>query len=318
MSPKGHVPTRFRTPMAMVLGVALLATACSGGAATTSPPAASSAPAATATPAASQAASPTAAALPFKLITPGVLYVSLTDGDMPEIAVGPNNTLLGSDGYWITQFAKKYNLTLKLFPTTLPSEILAVNQGKVDLGTTAFYTQARAQQVYYAYPFYQRTTGVWTLDSFNYTGPDSIKGKRIGEETGYVWVPYEQKTFGASNVHVYTTIAATDQALLNGQVDAIVDGCSLGLPGFGAGSHTVCHPLPLGAFGWPDSLIQTRAYNYVNCGNQGLATALNNELQDLYSSGAWKNFLSTTLKQYQIYDDIYIPELVSPPQLCTP
>ena len=303
MNPFGSRATRLVSTLAVV---AVVSGACSGTAGSSPATSASSGGSA---PSAASSGSPS-----FTTLTPGVLYVALTDGDLPEIAVGPNNTLIGTDGYWITQFAQKYHLTLKLFPTTLPSEILAVNQGKVDLGTTAFYTAARAQQVYYTYPFYQRTTGVWTLDSFNYTGPDSIKGKQIGEETGYVWIPSEDTTFGTANVHIYTTIADTDQALLNGQVDAIIDGCSTGLPGFGAGSHVTCHPLSPGAYGWPDTLIQERAYNYVKCNNAGLANALNQELSDLQASGAWKTETAT----YNISDPLYVPTLTTPAQLCKP
>lgn len=296
---------------ALTVTLALVTGACTSAAAPATSAPASAAAASSASGAAASAAG-SAPAVTFHLNTPGVLYVSLTDGDLPEIAVGPNNTLIGTDGYWITQFANKYHLKLKLFPTTLPSEILAVNQGKVDLGTTAFYTQARAKQVYYTYPFFQRTTGVWTKNSFNYTGPSSVMGKQIGEETGYVWVPYERTTFGAANVHVYTTIADTDKALLNGQVDAIIDGCSTGLPGFGPGSGVTCHPLSPGAFGWPDSIIQERAYNYVKCDNSALADALNQELKDLQANGSWQ----TVTNKYNIGNKLFIPTLTTPPQLC--
>ncbi len=300
---------------ALLAGIALLAGACSASVAGTSAPATSAPSTAATTAPASPGAggSSTTGSTAFKTLTPGVLYVSLTDGDLPEISVGPNNTLVGTDGYWITQFANKYHLTLKLFPTTLASEILAVSQNKVDLGTTAFYTTARAKQVYYTYPFYRDVTGVYTMDTFSYSGPSSLNGKQIGTVSGYVYVPYMQQTYGTANVHIYTTIAEADAALINGQIVGLVNGSGSN-PILEANGHVTFHQFTVGQLGMPQNVIQTQAYNYVNCGNSALANALNAELQSLQSNASWQG----ALKQYGLTSPLDVAPLQSPQQLCTP
>jgi ABC-type amino acid transport substrate-binding protein len=300
--------------LAALMAVAALATASCSSAGGSAPPTAAVTTGGAATASAvtnSAAPSPSAA---FHLLTPGVLYVALTDGDLPEIAVGTtSNTLAGTDGFWITQFAQKYNLQLKLFPTTLASEILAVNQGKVDLGTTAFYTAPRAKQVYYTYPFYRDTTGVYTLDTFAYTDPTSLHGKQIGTVSGYVYVPYLQQTYGTDNVHIYSTIAETDAALLNGQISAIINGSGSN-PILIQSAHVVFHVLKVGDMGMPDNVINTTAYNYVKCDNSALADALNAVMSDLQASGAWQ----ANLKVYNLTSEFDVAPLQSPSQLCTP
>ena len=114
----------------------------------------------------------------YRLVQPGVLTVATYGSAAPALVVLPNDQLGALDGALLTSFAKDQGLKLKLYQTTFASVILAVEQGKVDIGTYYYYKEERAQHVYYTYPFFQERATLFTLTSFPYNGPDSLKGKR--------------------------------------------------------------------------------------------------------------------------------------------
>lgn len=250
----------------------------------------------------------------FKVVDPGHLKVAFTDGDLPEIAQGPNQTLIGTDGYWLTQAAKMFGLKLELFPTTFTSEILATKQGKVDIGTTAYWTAARAHQVWYTYPFFQTISGYFLKKSFPYHGPSSLKGHPVGTLEGYVYVPYMLKSFRRSDVHLYKTIIEGFTALENGQIAAFVDAYS------GGAGEAMAHFKDMvfkrakeGDLGMPANVITATAYNYVNCDNDGLASALNAVMRQLVKEGSWQK----ALKQNGLAPNAFnMPPLKSPRQFC--
>ena len=250
----------------------------------------------------------------FRVVDPGHLKVAFTDGDLSEIGQGANGTLEGTDGYWLTQSAKAFGLKLELFPTTFTSEILATKQGKVDIGTTAYWTAPRAHQVWYTYPFFQDTAGVYVKKSFPYHGPSSLKGHPVGTLEGYVYVPYMLKSFPRSDVHLYKTIIQALTALDNGQIAAYVDayGGAVGKD-MAKFKDIEFKQIKAGDLGMPAHVITEKAYNYVNCSNPGLAAALNAEMRELVKQGAWQK----TLQKYDITPNAFnMPALKSPPQLC--
>lgn len=252
-------------------------------------------------------ASPRAAAQPaFKLVTPGYLTVATHGSLPPEIVVGPGDTMGGMDGALYNAFVKDHGLKLKLFQTTFPSMILAVEQGKVDAGEGVFYTSERAKHVYYTLPFYLTRAGIFTLQTFPYSGPASMEGKKVATVIGYVWAPYLQK-WSASGAALFPDEVTAVQALLNGQVQGYVNGT-----GGQVNPKMVAHPLHPGDFEFPESVLANIAYNIVNCKNPGLAAALDEELTKLHKSGEWLK----ALKAHGLppEDDA---GLKSPTQVCT-
>lgn len=256
-----------------------------------------------------------AASMPgYKLVEPGVLTVATYGSAAPALVVLPNDQLGALDGAWLTAFAKDHGLRLKLYQTTFASVILAVEQGKADVGTYYYYKPERAQQVYYTYPFFQERATVFTLRSFTYTGPDSLAGKRVGTVIGFVWAPLLQKAFGA-NAALFPNGAAGETALLNGQIDGWVNSDdSINGPVLNAARDRVAaHLLKAGDFGFPGSVITTLAYNFVKCDNKPLAAALDAEMTKLHTTGQW----SSVLRENQLTETNDVP-LREPVQLCSP
>ncbi len=251
----------------------------------------------------------------YGLVSSGYLTVAYTDGDLPEIATGPNNTLIGTDGALLTEIAKKMGLKLKPVEMAFPSQVLAVKDGRADIGTTAYYTAARAKQVFYAYPFWKDTAGVYIRKDENYTGVDSLKGKTVSTVEGYVWAPYLQSAYGTGNVKLFTNIADAYTALVNGQVDAFINASGGALtPGFAKYKNVLeFKAFQPGDLKMPSSVLHDTAYNYVNCGNTGLATTMNSIFKQMQTSKQWDSILT----QYKIAPTAdNIPAMASPQQLC--
>jgi ABC-type amino acid transport substrate-binding protein len=234
----------------------------------------------------------------FSVLTSGTLLVSTWGTSQPEVVINSDGTMGGLDGALLKAFAKDHNLTLTLFQTTFASSILAVQQGKADMGAYFYWSDARAKQGFYSYPFFADTSVVITKAAFNYTGPDSLKGKRIGGIVGSVYTPYVQKAFPANLVSIYPDIPQEGQALLNGQVDALIESNTVATePPLLGRTDIKLWPINANDFGLPASMLQNLSYNVVPCSNKPLADALDAELKKLVQSGAWDATLKANSAQ---------------------
>jgi ABC-type amino acid transport substrate-binding protein len=249
----------------------------------------------------------------IKLVNPGYLTVAMIAGNLPAIAQGPGDTLIGGDGAWVDQAAKDLGLKIKTFPTTLSGQILAVQDGKADIGTSTHYTAARARQIFYTFPWSVSKTGVITKKGFNYTGPNSLNGQKVGTETGLDYVPYAQKAYGQGNVQLYGGVAQLNAALENGQITAEVSGYQSYLTYLKKYPDFEWHFLSAGQMDMPQSLIAVTSHNFVNCNNRALATALNKTLTKMHANGTMK----AALLQYGDPADANDPPpLQAPTEVC--
>ena len=229
----------------------------------------------------------------IKTITPGVLTIATYGSALPLMKVGPGaNEIGGLSGGWANAFAQDFGLQVKLFQTTFSSTLLAVQQGKADLGEPVYYNPTRAKTYYYTYPVDLESLVVFTMKSFSYSGPSSLQGHKVATVTGYVWTPYFQKFFG-SNLQLYTTQADAATAFKNGQAEAYLDA---DLNYFNAplslSTDISLHPVASGDFGIPADIIANESYWIVNCNEKALANAMNLERDNLEASGKWKTILA--------------------------
>lgn len=248
----------------------------------------------------------------YRLVEPGTLTVATHGSSAPALTISSNDELGGLDGAWLTAFAKDHGLKIRLFNTTFASVILAVETGKVDVGTYYFYREERARHVYFTYPFLRQRGVVFTRRFFQYNGPWSLAGKRIGTGIGFIWGQYLQAAFGAS-LALFPSALTGLTALFNGYIDGWVDSDdtisgTLGPPP----EQLALHPLRAGDFGIPENVITNYAYNFVRCDNKGLAKALDDEMTVLHRRGSWISVLKAN-KLTEAHD---VP-LREPPQLCS-
>jgi len=210
----------------------------------------------------------------FDLITPGVLTVATYGTDLPTVLLSTSNTLGGIDGTFLNDFAKAEGLKLKVFSTTLASVILAVQQGKADMGIDFFYKTTRAQAVYYTYPVFATGPAIFTLNSYNYQGYQALKSAKVGAVAGGVWASFVQPYYGSSTV-LFPSSSLAANALYSGQIDAYIDGSDLQYdPPFSTQGGVTGHPIAAGQLGIPAADLHNNVYNLVNCSNVALADGL--------------------------------------------
>lgn len=247
----------------------------------------------------------------YKLVEPGFLTVGTYGTSIPSITVGPGDKLGGLAGALITAFAHDHNLKLKIYQTTFASQILAVEQGKIDVGTFVFYTTERAKHVYYTFPYWVSHTVLITLKSTPYTGTKSMEGKKVGTVIGFVFAPLLQK-WSVSGTMLFPDQPTAAQALLNGQIDGYVNGeAQLQTPPLKDSPDVVAHRLKPDDFGFPEALLANPSYNIVNCENPGLAHAMDEEFAKLHANGEW----AKVLKDNGLGPESDV-ELKAPSQMC--
>jgi ABC-type amino acid transport substrate-binding protein len=244
------------------------------------------------------------------LVTPGVLTVAVYGTAPPYLTINASGTQFGGvDGNLIEGFAKSLGLNVKVFQTTFASSILAVEQHKADMGTYIFYTPQRAANIYYTLPFMTDHAVVFTLKNFPYKSTASLNGKSVGTVVGYVWAPYLQKDFGSS-AHLYPDLVTVGTALLNGQIQGYVNGASTALTPPLNTPKVVPHVLAAGDWGFPASLIQTLAYNDVNCKDKPLAIALDKYELSLSKSGKYTSMVNAQVAAIETSMHVKLPSLV--------
>ncbi len=235
---------------------------------------------------------PTSSTPPFKTISAGTLTIATYGSAPPLITVGPGaNDIGGLSGGWAKAFAAEYGLQIKLFQTTFASTLLAVQQGKADIGAPVYYNGDRAKTYYYTYPVDVEALVVFTKKTFAYSGPSSLKGHKVATVTGYVWTPYFQKFFG-SNLQLYSAASDAKTAFMNGQVEAYLDAdINYFSAPLSLSPQLSLHTVNDGDFGIPGDIIANQSYWIVNCNEKDLAKAMDTTRDKLESSGKWKTIV---------------------------
>jgi len=267
--------------------VATLVAACgTSGGATASPTAAALGTAA----ATAGASAPDVAA--FNLVKPGTLTVATWGTSPPAITID-GNTIGGLDGLFINEFAKEYGLKVEVFSTDFAGTVLAVQQGRADMGTYFYYTAERSKTIFYAKPFIADYAVIVAKDPFVYTGPDSLKGKKLGAISGSLYTPILQAVYG-DNVLTFPDHATVGQALINGQVTAILEANSfIGTPAVAGRTDIKIYPVKSGDIpGLADNQLVNPSYNPMPCNHKALADAMDTTLTRLLDTQQWKDILT--------------------------
>ncbi len=212
---------------ALALSMALGLAACGGSPA----PAASSKPAASAPAASAPAASAPAASAPaeLKTVEPGKLIMS-TNAEFPPYEMTTDaGGFEGIDVEVADAIAKKLGLELQVDDMGFTAALTAVQQGQSDIAMAGITVNEERLQVMDFSDSY--ATGIQVVivkeDSPIQTIDDLANAEMIGCQagtTGYIYCSDtpENGGYGEDHVTAYDTGALAVQALVNGQVDAVV------------------------------------------------------------------------------------------------
>lgn len=212
--------------LAASMCVVLLAACGSNGSADASKGAASSAPAASAAASGDKADGDAAE---VKTIESGKLIMA-TNAQFPSyemVADGDGVNGTGFDGIDIeiaAAIAEKLGLELQVDDMDFDAALTAVQQGKCDLVLAGLtYNEERAQLMTFSDSYAQGVQAIIVKDGSDIaTADDLANAGMIGTQRGTTGYLYCTDDFGEDHVAAYDSGAAAVQALLNGQVDAVV------------------------------------------------------------------------------------------------
>ncbi|MDY3282821.1 transporter substrate-binding domain-containing protein [Dysosmobacter sp.] len=210
--------------MALALTMALSLAAC-GGNSTSGSSAAPAAPAASS--AASSAAAPAAPEL--KTVEAGKLIMSTNAQFPPYEMVADNGSFEGIDVEVAQAIAEKLGLELVIDDMDFDAALLAAQQGKSDMvmaGVTV--NEERLQVMEFSDSYANGVQVVIVPENSDIASVDDLSNdKMIGTQrgtTGYIYCSdtVENGGYGEDHVTAYDDGATAVQALINGQVDAVV------------------------------------------------------------------------------------------------
>ena len=212
--------------LAASMCVVLLAACGSNGSADASKGAASSAPAASAAASGDKADGDAAE---VKTIESGKLIMA-TNAQFPPyemVADGDGVNGTGFDGIDIeiaAAIAEKLGLELQIDDMDFDAALTAVQQGKCDFVLAGLtYNEERAQLMTFSDSYAQGVQAIIVKDGSDIaTADDLANAGMIGTQRGTTGYLYCTDDFGEDHVAAYDSGAAAVQALLNGQVDAVV------------------------------------------------------------------------------------------------
>jgi polar amino acid transport system substrate-binding protein len=230
----------------------------------------------------------------FTTVKPGVLTVATYGTGIPDVIINPDKTMTGLEGGMFDQFVKDCKLKMELFETTFASMILAVKEGKADIGTYIFWNEDRSKQVFYTFPHWVADhTQVFTRADFPYTDASSLADKKVGTVTGFVWAGPIQQTLGGKAT-LFPDAVTGGTALMNGQIDGWINGgTTIQNPPFDTKPGTIVgHDIKGGDFGIPEVLVTNKSYNITNCNNKDLAKAMSQNIANMVYTGAWAKILT--------------------------
>ncbi len=212
--------------LAASMCVVLLAACGSNGSADASKGAASSAPAASAAASGDKADGDAAE---VKTIESGKLIMA-TNAQFPPyemVADGDGVNGTGFEGIDIeiaAAIAEKLGLELQVDDMDFDAALTAVQQGKCDLVLAGLtYTDERAQLMTFSDSYAQGVQAIIVKEDSAIASPDDLANAgMIGTQRGTTGYLYCTDDFGEDHVAAYDSGAAAVQALMNGQVDAVV------------------------------------------------------------------------------------------------
>ena len=212
--------------LAASMCVVLLAACGSNGSADASKGAASSAPAASAAASGDKADGDAAE---VKTIESGKLIMA-TNAQFPPyemVADGDGVDGTGFEGIDIeiaAAIAEKLGLELQVDDMDFDAALTAVQQGKCDLVLAGLtYTDERAQLMTFSDSYAQGVQAIIVKEGSAIASPDDLANAgMIGTQRGTTGYIYCTDDFGEDHVAAYDNGAAAVQALMNGQVDAVV------------------------------------------------------------------------------------------------
>ncbi len=152
----------------------------------------------------------------------GVLTMA-TNAYFPPYEYYEGNDIVGIDAEIARAVAEKLGLELKIEDMEFGSIIIAVTQGRADMGLAGMtVTEERLESVNFTDSYATGIQVVIVTEDSDIEGIDDLNGKKIGTQLGTTGDQYSKQDFGEENVESYNKGADAVMALTQGKVDAVI------------------------------------------------------------------------------------------------
>lgn len=157
-----------------------------------------------------------------KTVKEGVLTMA-TNATFPPYEYYEGNEFIGIDVDIADAIAKKLGLELKIEDMEFNSIIIAVTQGKADIGLAGMTVmEERLDAVNFSDSYATGIQAIIVAKDSDIQGVDDLKGKKIGVQLMTTGDIYATDDFGKENVEAYNKGADAVMALKQGKVDAVI------------------------------------------------------------------------------------------------
>ena len=207
----------------LMAGAMMMSLAACGSSASSASSEAVSSEAASSEVASSAASSEAASAAELTTVTPGKLTMSTNAAFPPYESTDDNGNFVGIDIDVATAIAEKLGLELQVDDMDFDAALLAAQIGKSDLvmaGVTV--TEDRQLVMDFSDSYATGIQSIIVKEDSDVATPDDLADKMIGTQRGTTGYIYCSDDFGDEHVTPYDDGLTAVQALVNGQVDAVV------------------------------------------------------------------------------------------------
>lgn len=158
----------------------------------------------------------------IKTVKEGVLTMA-TNATFPPYEYYEGNEIIGIDAEIAKAVANKLGLELKIEDMEFNSIIIAVTQGKADIGLAGMtVTDERKEAVDFSDSYATGIQAVIVPEDSSIQGIADLTGKKIGVRLATTGDIYAKDDFGEENVEAYNKGADAVMALKQGKVDAVI------------------------------------------------------------------------------------------------
>ena len=207
----------------LMAGAMMMSLAACGSSASSASSEAVSSEAASSEVASSAASSEAASAAELTTVTPGKLTISTNAAFPPYESTDDNGNFVGIDIDVAAAIAEKLGLELQVDDMDFDAALLAAQNGKSDLvmaGVTV--TEDRQLVMDFSDSYATGIQSIIVKEDSDVATPDDLADKMIGTQRGTTGYIYCSDDFGDEHVTPYDDGLTAVQALVNGQVDAVV------------------------------------------------------------------------------------------------
>lgn len=207
----------------LMAGAMMMSLAACGSSASSASSEAVSSEAASSEVASSAASSEAASAAELTTVTSGKLTMSTNAAFPPYESTDDNGNFVGIDIDVAAAIAEKLGLELQVDDMDFDAALLAAQNGKSDLvmaGVTV--TEDRQLVMDFSDSYATGIQSIIVKEDSDVATPDDLADKMIGTQRGTTGYIYCSDDFGDEHVTPYDDGLTAVQALVNGQVDAVV------------------------------------------------------------------------------------------------